>query len=295
MDDQIFAVLRAYPAIYMACHVEHRSRGQSRSGLTSRDASLLAHVDAEGTAPGAMARHLGIAASTLSAALARLAAQGFLTLARDAADARRRTVRLTDAGRAALAADSVLEPERVAMLLARLDAPDRARAVEGIALLARAARAHARERSVRMLAWLGIALGTVAAPVLVVVLVGYALPAGHVARGSAAIAAPPAQVAALIRTVEEQPRWRRGVTAIEGLTREGDATDYVEVSGGDRIAFRLEEPEAGRRFESVITDPSLPFGGGWTIMLTPADGGTLVAIEERGVVRNPSSASSRRW
>lgn len=140
MDDQVFAVLRAYPAIYMACHVEHRSRGQSRSGLTSRDASLLAHVDDGGTTAGAMARHLGLAASTLSAALARLAAAGFLTVARDPADARRRTVRLTDTGRAALAADSVLEPERVATLLAELDSGERERAVEGLALLARAAR-----------------------------------------------------------------------------------------------------------------------------------------------------------
>lgn len=137
------AVLRAYPQIYFACHVEHRTRASSPSGLTSRDASLLAHVDdPEGSGPAALARHLGVAPSTLSAALARLAGQGLLALDEDEADARRRRVRLTGAGRDALVAASVLDPNRLATVLAGMGASDRRKAVEGLTLLAAAARSY---------------------------------------------------------------------------------------------------------------------------------------------------------
>ena len=146
IDPDVFAVLRAYPQIYHACHVEHRTRASAPDGLTSRDAGLLAHVgEADGVSPARLARHLGVAPSTLSAALARLSGQGMLTLATDPQDARRRLVRLTGKGREALAAGSVLDPERLAAVMTRLNATERQRAVEGLALLAGAARAWREE------------------------------------------------------------------------------------------------------------------------------------------------------
>ena len=145
-DPDVIAVLRAYPQVYLACHVEHRTRGRSPTGLTARDASLLAHVEAEGSSPAALARHLGISPSTLSAALARLEALGLLHLNRHPRDARRRIVVLTDEGRAAVVLDSVLDAGRVAALLALLGPRERRKAVEGLALLAGAARAYQEGR-----------------------------------------------------------------------------------------------------------------------------------------------------
>jgi DNA-binding MarR family transcriptional regulator len=142
IDPDVFAVLRAYPQIYHACHVEHRSRAASPDGLTSHDASLLAHVEiAEGISPARLARHLGVAPSTLSAALARLARQGMVAMAADPADARRRLVRLTDRGSDALATGSVLDPGRLTAVMAQLQPAERQRAVDGLNLLAGAARA----------------------------------------------------------------------------------------------------------------------------------------------------------
>lgn len=141
-DEDAFEILRAYPQIYLACHVEHRTRGSSRSGLTSRDSAFLAHLeDPGGTSPAALARHLGIAGSTLSAALSRLAAHGLVRIDPDLADGRRRIILLTEAGREIVESGSVLDPSRVAALLARLPAADRHKAVEGLKLLAAAARA----------------------------------------------------------------------------------------------------------------------------------------------------------
>lgn len=146
MDDDVLAILRCYPQIYLACHVEHRIRSSSPTGLTSHDASILAHVaDADGVSPARLARHLGVARSTLSAALARLEEAGLLEAQPDAHDGRRRAVRLTPAGQAAIAENNVLDPTRVAQLLAAMTPDARRRAVEGLRLLAAAARAWREE------------------------------------------------------------------------------------------------------------------------------------------------------
>lgn len=142
MDDRdLIDVLLCYPQIYLACHVEHRTRSASANGLTSREASFLTHVaDPGGTSPAALARHLGIGRSSLSAALARLEGLGLVAIERDPGDARRKCVRLTEAGRAAISNSSVLDAERVAAMLASMAEDERRRAVEGLRLLAAAAR-----------------------------------------------------------------------------------------------------------------------------------------------------------
>lgn len=140
MDD-ILAVLRAYPQIYLACHVEHRTRGSSETGLTSREASFLAHIDdPEGTSPAALARHLGIGRPSLSAALARLEGLGLVSAKPDPEDARRKRIRLTEAGRRELDEIYVLDSERVRALLAAFAPEARRRAVDGLVALAAAAR-----------------------------------------------------------------------------------------------------------------------------------------------------------
>jgi len=139
-ENDILDVLLGYPQIYLACHVEHRTRGSSADGLTSREASFLTHIDVEGSSPAALARHLGIGRSTLSAALARLEGLGLIETERDAGDARRKRVRLTGKGRTAIAEGSVLDAGRVAALLAAMPRDERRRGVEGLKLLASAAR-----------------------------------------------------------------------------------------------------------------------------------------------------------
>ena len=142
MDPDVFDILRCYPQVYLACHVEHRTRASSPSGLTERDSSLLAHLDDSGTSPAALARHLGVAPSTLSAALARLEGRGLLSVEADGTDGRRRRVRLTAAGREAIASHSVLDADRLAAMLARMGPAERRKAVEGLQALAAAARRY---------------------------------------------------------------------------------------------------------------------------------------------------------
>jgi DNA-binding MarR family transcriptional regulator len=135
------AVQRAYPQIYLACHVRHRRAASSPDGLSERDGALLAHLDElAGVRPTDLARHLGVARSTVSAALERLAGLGLARLLPAPRDRREREIRLTAQGARALAKASVLDARRVAALLSRLSPTERRCAVRGLSLLARAGR-----------------------------------------------------------------------------------------------------------------------------------------------------------
>ena len=146
----IRAVQRAYPQIYLACHLDHVRTKSNRHHLSAHDSTLLAHLDeSRATTAGDLARHLGVAASTLSAALARLEKLGHLTRTPARRDRRIIELRLTVQGAEAMADTSVLDRRRVAAVLGELSPREQKRAVAGLALLARAALAfqsHAPRR-----------------------------------------------------------------------------------------------------------------------------------------------------
>ncbi len=139
-----------------------------------------------------------------------------------------------------------------------------------------------------MLIWLGIIVGTLVGLILLISAAGAMLPRAHVARVEALLSAPPARVAAMVRDVEAQPRWRRGVTAIEVVERRADGLLYIERQGRQPILFDFAETVPDTRFVGTIADPKLPFGGTWTFALTPEGAGTRLGIEEDGEVRNPA-------
>src|SRR5215203_1114006 len=139
-NDDIRLVQTCYPRIYLACHTRHRRARSSPHRLSPNDSSLLAHLDERRpTTPSALARHLGIGRSTMSAAIKRLKALGYITVAPDDGDGRTLQLRLAAKGAAAMRESSVLEPARVRRVLALLPPSDRQRALTGLALLADAA------------------------------------------------------------------------------------------------------------------------------------------------------------
>jgi DNA-binding MarR family transcriptional regulator len=140
-DELVHEIQRLYPQIYLACHVDHVRARSTEWKLSARDSSMLAHLDrTHGTSPRELAAHLGVAASTLSASIARLERLGYLTSSAPETDRRQRELRLTAKGAQAMASTSVLDAERVQSLLEQLEPRDRKAAVRGLALLANAAR-----------------------------------------------------------------------------------------------------------------------------------------------------------
>lgn len=140
-DDDVFEVQRLYPQIYIACHTNHIRAVSTESRISSQDASILAHLDREsGLSPRALAGHLGVKPSTLSAAIARLSELGYITNTPAETDRRKREIRLTARGAEAISATSVLDAKRVRAMLSKLEPDERKAALRGLALLAQAAR-----------------------------------------------------------------------------------------------------------------------------------------------------------
>lgn len=111
----------------------HYDAALAAVGLRTTQYSLLSHVrHLEPVAPGELARHMGLDASTLTRNLQPLLAAGWL-LQDAGADARTRSITLTPAGQAKLAEarahwkqaqariNAVLGPQRVAALHALID------------------------------------------------------------------------------------------------------------------------------------------------------------------------------
>ena len=137
----INAVMTLYPRIYFACHTRHVRDPLSLRLLSRHQASILDHLDEiEPTTVMDLAGHMGVTSATMSIALDRLERKGYVVRLKDAKDRRRVHVRLTSAGVRVREASSVLDATRVEALVARLSDDERARAIEGLALLARAAQ-----------------------------------------------------------------------------------------------------------------------------------------------------------
>jgi DNA-binding MarR family transcriptional regulator len=140
-DDDVYELQRLYPQIYLACHIDHVRAVSTKWRISSHDSSILVHLDREaGMSPRALARHLGVAASTLSASLARLSEMGYLSVTPNEGDRRKREIRLTAKGAEAISSTSVLDAERVRALLNKLKPQERLSALHGLRLLAQAAR-----------------------------------------------------------------------------------------------------------------------------------------------------------
>ena len=144
----VAAVFRDYPRIYLACHRQHVRDTKSGANVSSRQVSILDHLDAnQPTMLTDLADHLGVTSATMSLAVGRLVEEGYVTRVLDPVDRRKVQLRLTDAGVRVTAANSVLEPTLVQDMLDHLSAADRRAALHGLALLARAAGSAQRVRT----------------------------------------------------------------------------------------------------------------------------------------------------
>lgn len=135
VDQAVRVVQISYPQVYLACHTRHQRKRSTEHRLSPRDSSILAHLDERRPIAAAeLAKHLGIARSTMSEALKRLLLLGFVRKAPSGG------MVLAERGSAAIRDTSVLESDRLRDALRRVDAGDRAIICRGMAKLAEACR-----------------------------------------------------------------------------------------------------------------------------------------------------------
>ncbi len=135
------------------------------------------------------------------------------------------------------------------------------------------------------MSWLVVA-GVLVLVVAAVVVVGALLPAEHEVTRRVRVKRTPEEVWRTLTDIEAFPSWRPRLARVELLTPEGGRPRWREVGKDGAITFELVESDVPRRLVTRIADAALPFGGSWTYVLAPDDGGCLLAVTERGEVRN---------
>ena len=136
MDAQSFATHfgELYRELY---RLAVRQVDDGRRVMSAETCALLLHLAQAGPMSlSELTRHLGRAASTLSAKVAELEDQGLLARQRDKHDARRALIWLSPQGRSALLASlDVLDTPRVASAAAQLGEAQREQILEGLRAL----------------------------------------------------------------------------------------------------------------------------------------------------------------
>jgi len=138
-------VVDLVPRILYACRrLDARALSTGRS-LSPQQALILDQLDAEvPTTLQALAAQMSVTAPTMSVAIGRLVREGYVRRNRDSIDGRRLDLTLSPAGVRVRKVTSSLDPRRVAALLGRLSATDRAAAIRGLTALGEAARIEGR-------------------------------------------------------------------------------------------------------------------------------------------------------
>lgn len=138
MQEDTSKVQRLYPLLYVACHAIHGRELERAGTLSARECAVLSHLHAQPSlSASTLAKHLGLARSTLSEVVLRMVELGFLDALRDERDERRKRLVVTDAGQAALSSVEVLDERKLATVLARLTEHERVTVIEGLDLLAK--------------------------------------------------------------------------------------------------------------------------------------------------------------
>ena len=136
--------------------------------------------------------------------------------------------------------------------------------------------------------WILIAVVVLGALVSIVAGVGALLPKGHVASRTARLRQPAEAVWSAITDYAGAPSWRTELARVERLPDRNGHEVWSEVSKrGEVMPLETLESVPPRRLVRKIADPKLPFGGAWTIEITPSDSGSDLRITENGEVYNP--------
>jgi DNA-binding MarR family transcriptional regulator len=148
IDEAVATVQLTYPQVYHTCHTRHQRKRSTEHALSARDAAILAHCSVDAPiVPARLARHLSVAASTLSEAIKKLTQTGFVRRVAVDDDRRQLGILLTPKGVRAVRETSVLESARLMAVLKEVTPAERAVITAGLMKLAEACRRFSEKSS----------------------------------------------------------------------------------------------------------------------------------------------------
>jgi hypothetical protein len=123
--------------------------------------------------------------------------------------------------------------------------------------------------------------------IVLVVVIGYALPKQHVAARAITLRQRPADAFALISNFKDGPSWRAGLQQVELLPDRDGHTRFREHGKNGVLTMEVVESNPPLRIVTRIDDKELPFGGVWIFEVSPIADGSRLNITERGEIYNP--------
>jgi hypothetical protein len=132
--------------------------------------------------------------------------------------------------------------------------------------------------------WVLFIGGALVVLIAVVALIGALLPRNHHATRQARYRQKPE---AIYFTLAGPVDWRTDIKASGNLPdRDGRKLWWEQDSHGHKVTYELIEDKMPSRRVTRIAEKNLPFGGTWTIEISPTNDGSVVRITEDGEIYN---------
>ena len=129
--------------------------------------------------------------------------------------------------------------------------------------------------------------GTLVGLILLLTLVGLALPTEHRVARRISLRQPPESVFAVIRNLGAIPTWWPSVKqVIRRNDPQGREIWDETMEDGFEIGLMVATAEPPSLLKTVIVGDA-PFGGSWTTRIEPVPSGSTVTVTEQGWVSNP--------
>lgn len=135
--------------------------------------------------------------------------------------------------------------------------------------------------------WLILAVGMLAALILLVLVVGLLTPEDHRASRTLVTRQSPQAIWDAINDHANEPKWRSDVESITSLgERNGKPVWQENYKDGNTVALLTTESKPPTRIVREIAEEG-PFSGRWEIDIQPTPAGSNITITEVGKVSNP--------
>ena len=131
-----------------------------------------------------------------------------------------------------------------------------------------------------------ILVAVVVGLVLLVLVIGAALPKNHVVSRHVILHRSPGEVYETVRNFSAEPGWRPDLERVEMIATGNDHVRFREHGKQGAVTYELIEDRPNEKIVTRIADQDLGYSGSWTYTFQSEANGTRLEITEAGEVSN---------